>query len=401
MTFKSIVRILAIALLIGAFATLIKIPSNNDSAAPPKTELQKMLADKQFDAALKSANEAIRLNPQDFGALLAKGIALTAQNQRQEAISLYQKMIKEFPESTEPYNNLAALYAADGKYENARLALEKAMQTQGSYAVAYKNLNTVYTKLADQAYNKALEAGTEKSEQTLQLNLLTEQGQPGKQAFVVSMSQFDQYKSSPSKKPVQVARAPIEEPLPSTPPPVIVAQAPTPSASTATSAKEIKPEKATIAVSVISTEGKDSRGSDSKSGKPALSSLQESAVKSDKSGKSLDKAEREVIDAVQAWAVAWSKQDIKAYLAHYASNFDPGNQSRSAWESDRRARIGGKARISVSVSDFSVTLKSATTASVKFRQSYRSDRLNSQTGKTLVMERKGDGWRIVQEKAGG
>ncbi|MEY4592523.1 MAG: hypothetical protein RIR18_1418 [Pseudomonadota bacterium] len=403
MNLKSIFRIVAIGLLLWGFASLIKFPANNEASVAPKTELQKLMADKQYDAALRSSNEAIRQNPQDFSALLTKGIALTAQNQRQEAISLYQKMVKDFPESAEPYNNLAALYAADGKYENARQSLEKAMQIQGSYAVAYKNLNAIYAKLADQAYNKALEAGTEKSPAPLQLSLLTEPGQAGKPAFIVAMSQFEQPKPAVEKKPVQLAKASVEEvppqappPQASTPLPIQIASVSTPPPAAAPSAQvqvDSKPNKATIAVSVVSSEGKDQK-TDKKA-------VPEKPSKAEKADKAPEKGERDVIDAVQSWAVAWSKQDIKSYLSHYASNFDPGNQSRSAWESDRRARIGGKARISVTVSDFSVNLKSPTSASVKFRQSYRSDRLNSQTSKTLVMERKSDGWRIVQEKAGG
>lgn len=423
MSLKSVLRIVAIALLLGAFATLVKIPSSTEVSAPPKTELQKMLADKQYDSVLRSANDALRQNAQDFSALLAKGVALTAQNQRQEAISLYQKMIKEFPDATEPYNNLAALYASEGKYDNARQTLEKAMQTQGSYAVAYKNLNAVYAKLADQAYNKALEAGTDKSEQPLQLSLLTEQGQAGKQAFIVAMSQFEAGKqTTSSKKQPQLAKAPVEEALP---PPAQIAATPstpttpssTPVATTVVTqppvttaapaaatqvavANEAKSSKPTIQVAVLSTDGRE--GKNDRPADKSSSSTEKLSKAADKPvAKSGDKTERELIDTVQSWAAAWSKQDIKAYLAHYASNFDPGNQSRSAWESDRRARIGGKARISVGVSDFVVNLKSPTSAAVKFRQSYRSDRLNSQTGKTLVLERKGDAWRIVQEKAGG
>lgn len=395
MNLKSSLRVVAIGILIGGFASLVKIPTKDESIAPPKTELQKLLADKQYETALRSANDAVRQNPQDIAALLAKGVALTALNQRPEAVSLYQKMIKDFPESAEPFNNLAALYASEGKYENARLALEKAMQIQGSYAVAYKNLNAIYAKLADQAYNKALETGTEKSPAPLQLSLLTELGQPGKQAFVVAMSQFEQAKPVPEKKPIQLAKAPVEELAPKLPPP-IPTQTVAPLQPASTPPTVTSPSK-TIPVAVLTTEGKDSKADSKKQDKADKPSIS----KPEKTERAPEKGEREAIEVVQAWASAWSKQDIKAYLSYYASNFDPGNQSRSAWESDRRARIGGKARISVTVSDLSVSLKSATSASVKFRQSYRSDRLNSHTGKTLVLERKSDGWRIVQEKTGG
>ena len=55
--------------------------------------------------------------------------------------------------------------------------------------------------------------------------------------------------------------------------------------------------------------------------------------------------------AVHAWADAWSRKDMKAYLGAYASDFDtPKGMSRKAWEQEREQRIAGKGgKISVSV----------------------------------------------------
>ena len=376
MNLKTSLRIAAIGVLAVGFASLIRLPSSDESVVAPKTELQRLLAEKQFENALKTSNQLLRNNSQDSNALLAKGIALTALNQRTEAISLYQKMIKDFPHFAEPYNNLAALYAADGKYENARQTLEKAMQIHGSYAVAYKNLNAVYAKLADQAYNKALDVSTEKSLTNLQLSLLGEQSAPGSAPFTVAMSQFELPKAAEKlndQKPVQLALA--NEQIPASVAPLVEK----PSVSTS-SEPATAPRVEHIQVAVVTKEPrKESK----------LQAVEKPVV-----------VDKDITNAIQSWASAWSKQDIKAYLSHYASNFDPGSQSRSAWENDRRARIGGKARILVTVSDFAVSMKNPSTASVKFRQNYRSDRLNSQTSKTLVLERKADGWRIVSERAG-
>ena len=83
---------------------------------------------------------------------------------------------------------------------------------------------------------------------------------------------------------------------------------------------------------------------------------------------SVANADKEVEQAVQAWAKAWSSKDMNAYLGAYAKNFaTPKNQARSAWEEERRARIVGKSRISVKVSDV-VTKTNGNTATVKFRQ---------------------------------
>lgn len=402
MNLKTALRFFALGLLAAAFVWIIQ--SENDGFTPliPSTELQKQLSEKDYEGALKTANQALRNNPQDLDALLGKGVALTGLKQRNEAISLYQKVTRDHPEQAEPFNNLAALYAAEGKYENARQVLEKAMQTQGSYAVAYKNLNAVYAKLADQAYSKALDVPGEKNTPPLQLSLISARAVPGVTTPVIAMSTLDPL-------PIQIAS---NTKKPTNPVPATVANPPLPPETKTASGEQIKVAVVTSTPGAASSSEKHPPKPPEKSTEKTsdLSSSPISAQKPtekpvdkspEKSPAGVDKTERDIENLVQAWAGAWSKQDIKAYLNFYASNFDPGNQSRAAWEADRRARIGGKARISVTVSNLAISVKSANAASVKFRQSYKSDRLNSLTSKTLVLERKGDGWRIVAEKAGG
>src|SRR2546423_3706743 len=51
-------------------------------------------------------------------------------------------------------------------------------------------------------------------------------------------------------------------------------------------------------------------------------------------------ATSDVIRAVNAWAQAWSKKDVKGYLSYYATDFKtPGREAREAWEESRPARI--------------------------------------------------------------
>jgi tetratricopeptide (TPR) repeat protein len=109
----------------------------------------------------------------------------------------------------------------------------------------------------------------------------------------------------------------------------------------------------------------------------------------------------EVLEAVNAWAQAWSKKDADAYLAHYAADFDPpGKESRAAWEKARRERIQAPKSISVSVDSPKVTMRGTDQALVSFRQNYRSDRLKSSSRKTLEMVKTDKGWQIRREQAG-
>ena len=50
-----------------------------------------------------------------------------------------------------------------------------------------------------------------------------------------------------------------------------------------------------------------------------------------------------VLQAVNAWASAWSRKDVKGYLSQYASDFKtPKGIPRKAWEEEREDRIAGK-----------------------------------------------------------
>ena len=107
----------------------------------------------------------------------------------------------------------------------------------------------------------------------------------------------------------------------------------------------------------------------------------------------------DVIQAVNAWAKAWSAKDVEAYLAFYAKDFQtPGGEPRAEWEKTRRQRLTAPKTISVSVESPKVTLSGENQASVTFRQSYRSDVLKATGHKTLVMVRSEGRWMIQQEK---
>ena len=112
-------------------------------------------------------------------------------------------------------------------------------------------------------------------------------------------------------------------------------------------------------------------------------------------------AGKDVEAAVRAWANAWSTKDMNGYLAAYGKEFDPpGNQSRQAWEQERRSRIVGKSKISVQVSDLDVKV-SGNKATARFKQAYSADALSVNSRKTLDMVRNGDRWTIVRESSGG
>lgn len=109
----------------------------------------------------------------------------------------------------------------------------------------------------------------------------------------------------------------------------------------------------------------------------------------------------DVLKTVSAWSKAWSARDVNAYLAFYASDFEPAQgKSRADWETERSARILGKSSISVKVEEPMVSV-SGETATVKFRQHYQSGTFSDQTSKELVLRREGGAWKIKRETSAG
>ena len=72
------------------------------------------------------------------------------------AIESFERFTEEFPELSEPYNNLSVLYLMRGQPNEAREALEKAITNNPNYVLAYENLGDLYVYLANITYKKGL-----------------------------------------------------------------------------------------------------------------------------------------------------------------------------------------------------------------------------------------------------
>ena len=110
--------------------------------------------------------------------------------------------------------------------------------------------------------------------------------------------------------------------------------------------------------------------------------------------------EEQVLAAVRAWSEAWSSQQLDAYLASYSTDFRPsGGMSRPAWQAQRRARIGDKSFIRVSLDGVEVSFQGPVQATVEFTQRYESDSYSDTVVKRLVMSLEEGEWTILREEA--
>lgn len=98
------------------------------------------------------------------------------------------------------------------------------------------------------------------------------------------------------------------------------------------------------------------------------------------------------------WAAAWSRQDVDAYLSHYAEDFRPASgTSHTVWRDQRRERLMRPRSISVKISELEVIPQDAQHIQARFVQDYRANHYRDRVTKTLDLMREGDEWRIVRE----
>ncbi len=347
------VRSLAFAACVAA---LLAMPVHADTLQ----DIGKLVKQGQHAQALEQIDKYLSGKPKDAQGRFLKGLILAEMNKPNDAIAIFSKLSEDYPELPEPYNNLAVIYAQQRQYEKAKQALEMAIRTHPSYATAHENLGDIYARLASQAYDKALQLDSSNSSAQTKLStikdLMSVNGRPGA--------------VRPSGKPVVIAAnetKPVE---------------PTKPAETARPAEPVKPVETAKPAEVKPT--------------PTVSA----PAKTDDTVKPGGNAGAEVAKALDSWLAAWSKKDVKSYLAHYARDFQtPGGGSRAAWESERAKRINKPGTIHVAYEGLRVSVE-GDKATAKFRQHYKSGALKTGTSKVVVLVRRDGRWLIQQEKIG-
>ncbi|MFN3594541.1 MAG: tetratricopeptide repeat protein [Thiobacillaceae bacterium] len=319
-------------------------------------------------SALAKVDAYLADNPKDAQGRFLKGLILTELNRHAEAIKVFSDLTIDYPQLPEPYNNLAVLYAAQGQYERAKQSLEQAIRTHPSYATAHENLGDVYAKMASLAYDRALQLDESNVSAQTKLALIRELFSPTRTADAGR---------------AEAGRAEARTVTGKTPAKTAVAR-PTQKASAAREREEEPPPSAGEAVAEAQTA-------------PVQTTVAAAGGATAQAGTA--SAAREAIEAtVRAWAQAWSRQDVPAYLAFYGRGFTPPrSQDRAAWEAQRTQRLQKPSRIRVEVSDLRVEVR-GDKAQARFRQRYESDRLQGTYNKTLDLALEGGEWKIVRER---
>lgn len=105
--------------------------------------------------ALAIADTALKTFPTDAQLRFIRAVSLNLLQRLPEAETAFAALTQEFPELPEPYNNLAVVRAAQGKLDQARIALEDAIRAVPTYSVAHENLGDIHSQLAARSYRNA------------------------------------------------------------------------------------------------------------------------------------------------------------------------------------------------------------------------------------------------------
>jgi len=353
---------------------------------------------------------------------LDRGVHMWENSNQSGAETEFKSIIEAFPDDPRAYNNLAALYAAQGNYDQSQDYLEQALKIDETYATVYRNLGSVYAEMARDSYGRALQL--DKTKSLLSLQVFSSQGVTNLKPVtedIASVAVEDQItegitpQSEPGKleQPVAVAAMvspgqpvgdkPIKEVIPQSEPEVVTSPV---------AIAQIDPADNLIDDKSIRVEGVDPIDKMIVAIDNEKSRIEEVAQKTveKKSGVPIEVSNIDGTDTaleqenaenfLKRWALAWSNQDVDDYLTFYGEQFiPPAGKKRAAWETERRIRLLKPKEITVSLGNFQLTALDNNRVQVETVQNYQSDIFTDRTKKIFDLLHTENGWKILRERS--
>lgn len=149
-------RIGAVLLALGAAAAIM-----SSTAALSEDALERAISlatGERYGEARRTLDPLLQRDPGSPRGRLLHGILRLHEGESDEAAGIFRQLVRDAPDLFEAYNNLAVLYAAEGRLDDARGVLLGILDRRPE-AVGYRNLGDVYVSLARDAYARARELG--------------------------------------------------------------------------------------------------------------------------------------------------------------------------------------------------------------------------------------------------
>lgn len=131
-------------------------PIVSPGLTPALAEAVDMIRDGQYVLAMAKIDSVLAADARNPQARFLKGVVQTDQQELDDAAVTFQQLTEDYPELPEPHNNLAVIWAQQGRYDKARTELEIALRANPDYAIAHENLGDVYARLAGAEYDRAV-----------------------------------------------------------------------------------------------------------------------------------------------------------------------------------------------------------------------------------------------------
>jgi hypothetical protein len=298
--------------------------------------MQQLIVQKKYAEAAQTGERVLRQTPNHANTRFLTAYAYQMTGQTDEAIKLYEALIRDEPELPEPRNNLAMIYLEKGDYDHASELLVSAINTNISYAIAYANLSQVYKGIASEAYRRAISQSDE----------------PAKYTHDFDLTAITWLDNQPADTATQIASLPSASVIPTAP----LANKPT-AVKTSTAVDEPKP-------TLVNVANQDTL----------------------------------LIEKVRNWAKAWASKDFANYTASYAADYRDKFATHEQWVNYRRERILRPGEIKVEVTNFTVKQRDASRASVDFTQAFNSPNYSDRVVKRLDFSRIDSQWKIASER---
>ncbi len=359
--------------------------------------------------ALDEVNQVLQTEPNNISALFLKAQIASSNSQHNVAIENYKKLIALAPNHLEAYNNLATLYAQQGKLELASKTLEDAIKTDPVYSTIHSNLRAIYMDMSKKHYRLALKLKPEDSQTRLLAvntrnssdDIVSKEVPIGSaatqvaanktlvanarnQAVLQAPAPTQPLTEGAEQEMVQAKRKPVAktEPKPASPPTPKVAQNP-PVKPKLTP----KPKPASKVAAVKQTES----STPEKQVTPAVVNV----VKTQPT--QAGKATQQIKTALLAWANAWSNRDVNKYVDAYRAEYATHGKTYEDWVAGRRWNFKTKKYIKVALSNISIKPE-GNKYRVSFRQAYESDTFQDVVNKEMLFIQQNGTWKIASER---
>jgi tetratricopeptide (TPR) repeat protein len=298
-----------------------------------------------------------------------QALELAQKGRKAEALELFHRLTVEDSTNLEAWNNQAGLEAALGELDEARASLEHALAIRPDLAVLSRNLEKVRSRQARLAYDSAF--GTPSQLQPLALEL---------------RQKTSAVPDADLRREIDSLRLALE------------------------SAREDSRLEAQLRDSLSARDREIARLREIQASAVAVVASTEAVPKSvaptSQSSRPARRAEPapaavphpDALEAVKAWAKAWSDRDVDTYLAAYVPGYHPVGVAHGDWAGKRRERILAPKWIKLDVQDPKMVLSSPDRAEVVYRQVYQAEGARLTSRKRIELTLLDGEWKIEEEK---